>query len=148
MDAEISRLETGATVRRGRAVGREADVQRTVRFTVPLTPVSVNQYKMRSRYGHWYVTDDAKAFKQAVAIFGRDSRLQAKAYGLRVTVYLGKGKKGDGDNFWKVIGDGLKEAGVIHSDAAVKDWSMTVKRDWTNPRTEIEVRTLGCIGGK
>ena len=57
-------------------------------------------------------------------------------------VYFGKDQKGDGDNLWKCIADGLKEARVIHSDAAVSDWIMRVRRDWGAPRTEITVTIL------
>lgn len=111
-------------------------------FTVPLVPVSVNHYKMRARNGHWYVTKEAVAYKAAVGVFSRGQNVKAKRYQLDVSVFLGKGQRGDGDNFWKVIGDGLKDAGVIHSDAAVSVWNMTVGRDADNPRTEIRVRAL------
>jgi Holliday junction resolvase RusA-like endonuclease len=56
---------------------------------------------------------------------------------------MGKGERGDGDNFWKCIADGLVDAGVIHSDAAVSEWHLYVRRDRDNPRTVIEVKT-GC----
>lgn len=113
-----------------------------IQFTVPLTPPSVNHYKVKTKRGHTYVTSEAKAFKQAVAIFARGAVVESKHYELDVTVYFGKGQKGDGDNLWKCIGDGLKEAGVIRSDAAVKRWVMNVDRDWELPRTEIKVRGL------
>lgn len=113
-----------------------------VRFTVPLTPPSVNHYKARAKNGHWYVTKQATAFKSAIGIFAARQVCEGKRYQLDVTVFLGKGQRGDGDNFWKVIGDGLKEAGVIRSDAAVAAWNMKVDRDPKNPRTEIKVSSL------
>lgn len=116
-----------------------------VNITIPLVPVSVNHYKMRNRKtGRWYVTKEALAFKAAVILLARGLEVEARQYVLDVTVYLGKGQRGDGDNFWKVIGDGLKDAGVIHSDAAVKDWRMKVDRDPENPRTEIRVSAVGA----
>ena len=33
-------------------------------------------------------------------------------------------------------------AGIIHSDAAVANWIMYVRRDRGNPRTEITVKTI------
>jgi Holliday junction resolvase RusA-like endonuclease len=111
-------------------------------FIVPLVPVSVNHYKMRTRKGVTFVTAEAKAFKSAVAVFAAGRSVQAKAYELEVRVFFGKGKKGDGDNLWKCIADGLKDAGVIHSDAAVKRWVMELDRDWEHPRTDITVRGL------
>lgn len=65
--------------------------------------------------------------------------MEARRYELQVRIYLGHGQKGDGDNFWKVIADGLVEAGVIHSDAAVTRWVLELDRDKANPRTEITV---------
>lgn len=113
-----------------------------VSFTVPLTPPSVNHYVKHTRTGRHYITAEGKAFKQAVAIFARGESVTAKRYALEVTVYFGKGQKGDGDNLWKCIGDGLKEAGVIRSDAAVKRWVLDLDRDPDNPHTEITVRAI------
>lgn len=119
----------------------ETDLKREIRLTIPLVPPSVNHYKMKSRHGHWYVTPEATGFKHAIAImFGGREFGPHKAYELDVTVYLGAKQRGDGDNFWKVIADGLKDCGAIHSDAAVTDWYMHVRRDRENPRTEIVVR--------
>ena len=130
--------------------------QQSVRITVPLIPPSVNHYKMRTRKGVTFVSHEAKAFKDAVIIFARqanadllldwnclpESRLRKIRYELEARVYFGKDQKGDGDNLWKCIADGLKEARVIHSDAAVSDWIMRVRRDWGAPRTEITVTIL------
>jgi Holliday junction resolvase RusA-like endonuclease len=113
-----------------------------VRIIVPLIPPSVNHYKMRTRRGVTFVSDEAKAFKAAVAIFALGRSVEAKHYQLDVRVYFGKKGRGDGDNLFKCVGDGLKEAGVIHSDAAIKRWVMELDRDWENPRTDIRVRPL------
>jgi crossover junction endodeoxyribonuclease RusA len=102
----------------------------------------VNHYVKHTRTGRHYVTAEAKAYKSAIAIFarGRSVAHRKAVYSLEVVVYLGFNQRGDGDNFFKVIADGLKDAGVIHSDAAVKGWHIDVQRDRTNPRTEITVR--------
>jgi Holliday junction resolvase RusA-like endonuclease len=113
-----------------------------ITLTIPLVPPSVNHYKMRSRTGHWYVTKEALAFKAAVAIYARGAKVEAERYCIDAIVFLGKRKRGDADNFNKCIGDGLKDAGVIHSDAAVKDWRVRVERDWANPRTVLTVRAI------
>lgn len=114
----------------------------TLSFTVPLVPPSVNHYKMRTRRGVTFVSSEAKAFKAAVAVYAAGQQVRSKAYELNVRVYFGKGGRGDGDNLWKCIADGLKDAGVIHSDAAVKRWVMEVDRDWDYPRTDIKVTAL------
>lgn len=122
-----------------------------VRFTIPLTPPSVNHYKVpwwnaREQRIEYKITDEAIAFLNAIGIFahGRSitpstprGRLKMR-YLLSVKVVLGKGERGDGDNFWKCIADGLQDAGVIHSDARVRTWLMEVDdEDRENPRTEI-----------
>lgn len=59
-------------------------------------------------------------------------------YALTVTVFLGDKERGDGDNNWKCIADGLVKAGVIHSDARVRIWHLEVEDgDRENPRTLI-----------
>lgn len=113
-------------------------------FTVPgLTPPSVNHYVKHTRSGRHYVTKEAKAFKEAVVLFARGKAVIAERFGLEVWIYLGHGKRGDGDNFFKVLADSLVQAGVIHSDAAVDDWILHKRRDRTNARTEIRVWGIG-----
>jgi Holliday junction resolvase RusA-like endonuclease len=125
----------------------------SLRIEIPLVPPSVNHYK-RPAIIHgvrtYILTKEAKAYKAAVAIIARGDTLAPATdrernhtrYRLTATVYLGKGQRADGDNLWKVLGDGLVEAGVIHSDAAVVDWRMTVARDRENPRTVVEIEIV------
>lgn len=122
-----------------------------ISFTVPLIPPSVNMYVRHTRRGQHYVTGPAEAFKRAVGIMARGkslclgmtcSQLRKLTYSLEATVYFGPKQRGDGDNLWKCLADALKDCAVIHSDAAVKDWIMHVRRDNKNPRTEITVSTL------
>lgn len=128
---------------------------RRVRFVIEgETPPSVNHYKVPIIiHGHisFKVTIQAKLFKTLIAYSARKilgasgrgcvrplntSRLR---YRLRLVVYLGKKQRGDFDNFWKVVADGLKECGVIHSDDAVDVGLVAKRRDRDRPRTEITV---------
>ena len=128
---------------------------------MPLVPPSGNHYKKpykgRDRDGEerqrFFVTPEAKAYKDAVAIFARGESLDPETaakrrtirYGLYVRVVRGKGQFGDGDNYWKVVADALQHARVIHSDARVRDWFLTVDDDdRENPRTEIIATVLGA----
>jgi Holliday junction resolvase RusA-like endonuclease len=128
-----------------------------ISFTVPLVPPSVNHYKKPRGGGlhGFYVTAEGRAFKDAVAIFARgrsvspvtESARDRVRYQLEVRVVLGRKQRGDGDNFWKCIADGLVEANVIHSDARVRRWILEVEDgDRLNPRTEICVRVMGEDG--
>lgn len=143
--------------------------KRSLAFTVPLVPPSVNHYKQpcvyRDRSGvtrkGQRITPEAIAYKAAVAIFARGEtiipaailaipklssqkyQLNKLRYTLRCVVVLGRGQRGDGDNFFKCIADGLQEAGVIHSDARIKHWNIDVdSNDRDNPRTEIHVELI------
>jgi Holliday junction resolvase RusA-like endonuclease len=122
-------------------------------FEVPFTPPSVNHYKkpvtLRTRNGpvkSFARTPEADRFLQAVAIFARGQSLPPATaaerlkvrYALTCTVFLGEGERGDGDNFFKCIADGLTGAGVIHSDARIRTWHIDVEDgDRQNPRTLI-----------
>jgi len=111
---------------------------RELEFTVPLAPPSVNHYKMRSRDGHYYVTDEATAFKQAVAVAARGRRVRQAFHSVEIYRTLGPKQRLDLDNCAKVVLDGLAEGGQIHSDAAV---TMLVlhKRRGERPETFIAV---------
>lgn len=128
-------------------------------FTVPFTPPSVNHYKkpviLRTRNGpvkSYARTPEADRYREAVAIFARGQSLSPQTaterknirYGLTCTVFLGEGERGDGDNFFKCIADGLTAAGVIHSDARIRSWHIDVEDDdRQNPRTLICVSIIG-----
>lgn len=127
-------------------------------FTVPFTPPSVNHYKkpvtLRTRNGivkSFARTPEADRFLEAIAIFARGQSLSPHTaaerlkirYSLTCTVFLGEGERGDGDNFFKCIADGLTMAGVIHSDARIRTWHIDVEdRDRKNPRTLICVAVI------
>lgn len=115
---------------------------REVSFTVPLVPPSVNHYVKHTRSGRHYVTKEAQAFKEAVALFSRGAHIEAKAYAVTLDIYLAAGQKGDIDNFPKCPLDGLRDAGVIRSDAAINQLKIEKFRDKENPRTEITVRAI------
>ena len=110
---------------------------------IPLVPVSVNHYVKHTRSGRHFITSEAKTFLKAVEICAGKKQIRGEEYALLVHVFFGKGQRGDGDNLWKLIADGLVKAGVIHSDAAVKDWHLLLSRDPQNPRTLIMAKVIG-----
>lgn len=123
-------------------------------LTVAAVPPSVNHYRqpfVRKGRLHWFVKPEAQMFKLMVrdAAAGRTvapvtTRERNKVrYGLSVRVVLGPAQRGDGDNMWKCIADGLVDAGVIHSDARVKRWLLEVDdTERREARTEISVEVL------
>ena len=118
-------------------------MQTSVRFTVPLTPPTVNHYKGTNR-GRYYVSNKATKFKHAVALFAQGQQIDAKRVAISMTIFLGKGEKGDVDNFPKCVLDGLKGC-VVKTDAAFKRMTVELERDWLHPRTEIELTALPDI---
>lgn len=113
-----------------------------ISFTVPLVPPSVNHYKMRTRKGVTFVSKEAKEFKRQVGICARGQSVSAEKYQVTIRIYLGHKGKGDIDNFLKCALDGIAEAGVIHSDAAITHLIAEKYRDRKNPRTEITVKAI------
>ncbi len=115
-------------------------------ITVPLVAPSVNHYKQpsvtRAGHIHWRITPEATAFKDAMRLCARRQMVRGKAYKLEVWIFLGKGQRGDGDNFFKVTADALVEAGVIDSDAKIINWHLYKRRDPANPRTELVVEAI------
>jgi Holliday junction resolvase RusA-like endonuclease len=123
-------------------------------IVLDLKPPSVNHY-WEGQGKFTRVSPEGRAFKDAIAILLRgDSLCQDKSaaelrklkYCVEVWVFLGAGQKGDGDNMWKGILDGLVAAGAIHSDTgtAVQDQYMHVReqRDCSHCTTYISVRLI------
>lgn len=133
--------------------------EHTITLTIDWTPPSVNHYKEPTskklrdgnRVKSWKLSPEAKAFRDIIALKARGRSITPETkkerdqvrYALYVTIYLGAGERGDGDNFWKCIADSLQKAGVIHSDARVRRWHLDVEDcDRENPRTEIRVERI------
>jgi Holliday junction resolvase RusA-like endonuclease len=88
-------------------------------FRVPLLPPSVNHYKKPNGKRGYYVTAEAKAFIDAVAMLApRDVRYGTAR--LAVTVSFGIREKrilsGDVDNLAKVSLDALRHCSLIEDD--------------------------------
>lgn len=133
---------------------------------VPLLPPSVNHYKKPTVHFNrqtgmvrrgYRISPEAEAFQIAVARLARGVRLIEEVapllvesgpmterqlrrvrYGIDVRIQFGPGERGDGDNTWKCILDGLHKAGVIHSDAYVVEYHM-VKDDETREKNETTI---------
>lgn len=115
---------------------------REISFTVPLVPPGVNNYKIPLwEKRRFCVSPEAKAFKEAVAIFGRGQTVEAESYEVSLQVFLGKNGRGDVDNFGKCCLDGLVEAGIISGDSEVQKVTIEKFRDWAEPRTEFTVKS-------
>jgi crossover junction endodeoxyribonuclease RusA len=115
-----------------------------VKLIIPLTPPSTNHYVKHTRNGRHYVTKEAAAFKNAVALFARGELVEGKQFSVSSRIYLGKGERLDADNSQKCLIDSLQEAGVFghKSDASVKELHVYIERDADNPRTEVEVKAI------
>jgi len=126
-------------------------VSKTLEFTVPLVPPSVNHYKVRYRNGRTVVSKEAQAFKDALAIYVQDGYVTGETFSVSMSVVLAAKQKGDVDNFPKLVLDGLAAAGVFRnkkgkmvSDAHVRHMTVFVDTEGRPARgfTEIRVRTL------
>ena len=121
----------------------------SIKIIIPMEPVGVNMYVRHTRSGRHYKTPEAISFEQIGAIACRGLAVSAKEYSVTINVYQGAKKKGDLDNFAKVVIDLLATNGVLldkkgkrSTDAHVTELHMTKQRDRNNPRTEVIVTGL------
>ena len=111
----------------------------SVTITVPMIPPSVNSYVRHSR-GRHFKTPEANRFLETLVACARGAgAVSGKGYGVAIIIWLGKGDRGDIDNFPKLVLDGLVLAGVIDTDSKVVVLLIRKHRDADNPRTEIIV---------
>lgn len=130
---------------------RDNQARPVLKFTVPLVPPGVNHYVKHTRSGRHYVTAEASAFKQAVAIYARGRSVQGKSFSVTLMIVLGKGDRGDVDGFPKLVLDGMADCGIFEdrkgkrvSDAYVRDLRVILDCD-ARPEhgsTEITVEAL------
>jgi Holliday junction resolvase RusA-like endonuclease len=122
-----------------------------IKLTVPGIPPSANHYKgINRKTGRWFVRKPAIRFKESVAAMLKGRMMPAATgYWVETVIYLPKGKRGDADNFNKVVLDALQAAGAFPgengrsgSDARVRRAGIETRRDWDNPRTEITISVL------
>ena len=135
------------------------EIEQLIVFTVPhLTPPSVNHYTKdcyytgRDGFSHRgkKLTPEAKAYKDAVAIFARgrtvapitNSERKKARYSVTVHLYLGPNQRLDGDNGAKLAIDALVNCGVIHSDTSVESHLIPHKDERDRPRTEYIIERL------
>ena len=107
-------------------------------MAVPLVPPSANRVVRHTNAGRHYVPKDVQEFDHAVRLFARGHSIQGKEYKVTARVILPPGKRGDVDNFQKPLLDSLVKAGVIDSDAKVRECSIRKERG-REPLTEISV---------
>jgi crossover junction endodeoxyribonuclease RusA len=100
---------------------------------VPLIPPSVNHYAKHTRSGKHYVTGEAQAFKDEIALAVKGRYVESIYLSVNMTVTLGKCQKGDVDNFPKLVLDGLAACGAFRdekgkrvSDAQVRHLEVSV----------------------
>jgi crossover junction endodeoxyribonuclease RusA len=122
--------------------------QPELRFTIPAIPPSVNAYVRHTRSGGHYVTDEAERFMGLVKLFSKNQGVAAKEFCVEIHVFLGKGQKGDADNFCKCVADALAKSGCfadlkgrLVSDAHVRRLVVEKSRSESGDGyTEIVVR--------
>lgn len=118
-------------------------------ISIDQIPPSVNHYVKHTRTGRHYMTGEAQAFKDALAYEVRDRHENGNRFNVTMTITLGKGEKGDIDNFPKLVLDGLAACGMFRdmkgkrvSDARVLRLEVCVN-DLDRPdrgQTEVWVR--------
>ena len=114
-----------------------------VNIEIPLIPPSGNHYKIpTSRLRNdgrriFKLTPETKAWFDAIAIFAQGKTIGGDRHRVEFCVYLGKGQRGDIDNFCKTLLDGLVRARVLQTDDSVVEMHVYKERDPDRPRTQI-----------
>ncbi len=111
-------------------------------IVLPLPP-SANVYWRYTSTGV-YVSEKAEDYKAGVQLQARYAHLQP--FGGDVAMYVHvyrQHKRGDLDNFAKVLGDALNGV-MYHDDSQVIELHMFRHDDRDNPRVEVEVRRVGA----
>lgn len=106
-------------------------------YRYPLPP-SANKYWRLAR-GRLIVSDEAKQYKETVAMLARCDGIQRLSgpVVVRVAVYRER-KIGDLDNFLKVLLDALQ--GIFYNnDAQIRELHATLDDDRHSPRVEVTV---------
>lgn len=106
-------------------------------------PPSANTYWRYTSTGV-YVSQEAQAYKAGVLWKARQQGMQPMggALALYVNVYRAA-KRGDLDNYAKVLGDALNGV-AYHDDSQVVELHMWRHDDRKNPRVEVEIRRMGA----
>ena len=99
---------------------RESRTPTSLSFTVPLVPPSVNMYVRHSRKGAHVVTKEALAFKEAVAVLCRGRYATGREFAVALHITLGKGDRGDVDNYPKLCLDGLAACGAFQNFKGIR----------------------------
>lgn len=104
--------------------------------TVEMVPPSVNHYKVRYRNGNTVVSEEALAFKTAVATMCNGRFVVGKTFKVTLVIVLGKKGRGDIDNFPKLVLDALADCGVFRNlggmrttDAHILELSIHLNRE-------------------
>jgi hypothetical protein len=84
-------------------------------INVPFLPPSVNHYTKGRSGGGRVKTHEARGFECDLPFFIRDQHVVGDSFYVGIRIALGKGQRGDIDNFPKMILDGLADNGVFRS---------------------------------
>lgn len=104
-------------------------------------PPSANRY-WRSYNGTVVVSAEAQDYKAGVQLQARYARLQPFGGDVAMYVHVYRAqRRGDLDNFAKVLGDALNGV-MYHDDSQVVELHMWRHDDKAQPRVEVEVRKV------
>lgn len=115
--------------------------KRRAHISIPAYPPSANSYVRHTRDGRHYKTRDANLFRNLVKIYAAmhcGSLIVAES--VKIAITLPKGKRGDVDNFPKVVLDSLVKCRIIKGDGSITRLEVLKLRGdsaqtevWVNP---------------
>ena len=116
-----------------------------VTFTIPILPPSVNHYVEHPGAGIHRKSAAAKAFGRDFPLFSRGLFVVSQSGRFSVTLdyWLGKGDRGDVDNFNKLPLDCAAKAGMLRNKKGKEVSDAWIKRMTVNIHDSDEDRKLG-----
>ena len=125
-----------------------------LKYTVPIKPISINATYKRGAGRGFYLSDEARVFKDTLQFYGRLAATRAKhkttenIVGVRIDFYF-QSARSDIDGPIKSVLDSLQHSQIVKNDSQVKEFSVGSHIDKLAPRVEIylaEIKDSGFLG--
>lgn len=118
-----------------------------LKYTVPIKPISINATYKRGAGRGFYLSDEARNFKDTLEVYARlaakkaNFKTSGECIGVRLDFYFPSGRN-DIDGPIKSVLDSLQQAEIVYNDNQIKELSVGSHIDKHAPRVEIYISEL------
>ncbi len=126
------------------------NISKTIHFSIPTNPISVNSYLKNTQYGRRYMPPKTKEYVEQAQISAKKHLLlnkssleqaqlpTSKPLTMSLTYYFSDKRRRDIDNYSKCILDALQTI-IYNDDNQIQHLTLSKYIDRENPRTEITI---------